>query len=588
MIKLLRFMKKNWFIALLAPLFMIGEVAMDLLLSQYMEYMIDYGIQTENMNNVIKFGFIMLGIVLIGVTCGILSGVFTNIASFRFSNNLRKETYRKIMQLSYHQIDTFNTGSLVTRVTNDITQIQNMVAMVLRMLIRAAGFFILGIVFTLSISLRFGIILAVILPLEVIVIVLFAKFAFPIFSIIQKKLDRVNTVVHENVTGARVVKAFGKEDYEYERFEEANNEYTKLNLKVSKLMALIMPVLTIIIFGAQIAIYKIGGESILNTFKQIVDPSDMLMVGEISQAITYISMICMSVMMLGMTFTNLARAFASTKRVNEILDCDLEIKDGKFDISNKKEKGTITFNNVSFKYPLSNGEILSNISFSIKQGETIAIVGSTGSGKSSLVGLIPRFYDTTSGDIYVDGINVKDYKVKDLRNIISICLQKSELFAGTIKDNIAWGTNGLSLDEVKEAASIAQAMDFINSKEKGFFEYVEEKGTSLSGGQKQRLAIARAIARKPEILIFDDSTSALDLVTEANLYQAMSDKMKDVTKIIVAQRIASAKNANKIIVLDNGKIVDFGTHEKLLETSKVYQDIYYSQLKKGGEIYEQA
>ena len=584
MIKLLKYMKKYWFIALLAPTFMIGEVAMDLFLSQYMEYMIDFGIQTGNMNNVIKYGFIMLGIVLIGVTCGVLSGVFTNIASFRFSNDLRKATYQKIMQLSYDQIDTFNTGSLVTRVTNDITQIQNMVSMALRMFIRAASFFVLGIVFTLSISIRFGIILAIILPIEVIVIIIFARFAFPVFSIIQKKLDRVNTVVHENVTGARVVKAFGKEDYEYDRFVEANNEYTELNLKVSRLMALLMPIMTIIIFGAQIAIYEIGGESVLNVVRGVIDPNQMLMVGEISQAITYISMICMSVMMLAMTFTNMARAFASAKRVNEILDCNLEIIDGSFDVKDKKEKGTITFKNVGFKYPLSQGEVLSNMNFTIHQGETIAIVGSTGSGKSSLVNLIPRFYDATSGEIYVDGVNVKEYKVKDLRKIVSICLQKSELFAGTIRDNIAWGTDGLSDEEVFEAANIAQAMDFINSKEKGFMEYVEEKGTSLSGGQKQRLAIARAIARKPEILIFDDSTSALDLVTEANLYQAMHEKMNDVTKIIVAQRIASAKNADRIIVLDNGLIVDYGTHDELMEKSLVYQDIYNSQLKKDGEI----
>ena len=586
MIKLLKYMKKYWFIALLAPTFMIGEVAMDLFLSQYMEYMIDFGIQTGNMNNVIKYGFIMLGIVLIGVTCGVLSGVFTNIASFRFSNDLRKATYQKIMQLSYDQIDTFNTGSLVTRVTNDITQIQNMVSMALRMFIRAASFFVLGIVFTLSISIRFGIILAIILPIEVIVIIFFARFAFPIFSVIQKKLDRVNTVVHENVTGAGVVKAFGKEDYEYDRFVEANNEYTELNLKVSRLMALLMPIMTIIIFGAQIAIYEIGGESVLNVVRGVIDPNQMLMVGEISQAITYISMICMSVMMLAMTFTNMARAFASAKRVNEILDCNLEIIDGSFDVKDKKEKGTITFKNVGFKYPLSQGEVLSNMNFTIHQGETIAIVGSTGSGKSSLVNLIPRFYDATSGEIYVDGVNVKEYKVKDLRKIVSICLQKSELFAGTIRDNIAWGTDGLSDSEVFEAANIAQAMDFINSKEKGFMEYVEEKGTSLSGGQKQRLAIARAIARKPEILIFDDSTSALDLVTEANLYQAMHEKMNDVTKIIVAQRIASAKNADRIIVLDNGLIVDYGTHDELMEKSLVYQDIYNSQLKKDGEIYE--
>lgn len=583
MIKLLRYLKKYWFIALLAPLFMLGEVAMDLLLSQYMEKMIDYGVQAGDINNVIKYGMIMLGIVIIGVACGVLSGVFTNLTSFKFSNDLRKDIFKKIMELSYDQTDNFKTGSLVTRVTNDITQVQNMISMALRMSIRAAGFFILGIVFTLSISLRFGLIILIILPVELIIIAIFMKVAFPIFSVIQEKLDGVNTIVHENVSGARVVKAFSKEDYEFDRFVKANNEYTEKTLKVSKLSAGLMPILMGIIYASQIAIYFIGGNSIFNFFQGLASEGEMLMVGEISQAITYIMMICMSIMMLGMTFANMARAIASAKRINEVLDCSLEIEDGNLDINDKKESGTIEFKNVTFKYPLSNGDVLENISFKVNRGETIAIVGSTGSGKSSLVNLIPRFYDVSKGEILVDGYNVKEYRQKDLRSIVSICLQKSELFSGTIMDNIKWGNLEATEEECYKSASIAQAMEFINSKEKGILEYVEEKGASLSGGQKQRLSIARAICRHPEILIFDDSTSALDLVTEANLYQAMNKEMNDVTKIIVVQRVASAKNADRIMVLDKKQIIAFDTHEKLLENCEVYRDIYNSQLKREGD-----
>lgn len=586
MIKLLKYIKKYWYFALLAPLFMICEVAMDMVLSQYMEKMIDFGIQTENLANVFKYGGIMIGVVLIGVLSGILSGVFTNLTSFKFSNDLRKDVFKKIMNLSYNQTDIFSTGSLVTRVTNDITQVQNMISMALRSLVRAASFFILGIVFTLSISVKFGTVLAIILPLEIIILVIFMRFAFPIYSKIQAKLDKVNTVVHENVTGARVVKAFGKEDYEYNRFKKANNEYTEKTLFVSKLTALLMPILMLIIYIAQVIIYKIGGDSILDYFNNHYSDGDMLMVGEISQAVTYISMICMSIIMLGMTFTNIAKAFASSKRINEILECDLEIRDGHLDISTLKESGTIEFRNVGFKYPGSSIDILTNLNFKVSKGETVAIVGSTGCGKTSLISLIPRFYDVSCGEVLIDGVNVKDYKQQDLRNKISVCLQKSELFSGTIKNNICWGKVDATKEEIEEATKIAQAEDFVLSKQNGYEEHVEEKGTSLSGGQKQRLSIARAILRKPEILVFDDSTSALDLVTEAKLYQELKTKLSGTTKIVVAQRVATAKNADKIIVLDYGKIVALDTHENLLKNCPIYIDIYNSQLKKGVAIDE--
>ena len=581
MLKLLKYVKKYWYFAILAPTFMFLEVFMDMLLTQFMEKMVDFGVQTGNINNIIKYGLLMLLFLFIGVACGILSGVFTNLTSFKFSNDLRKDVFKKIMHLSYNQTDKFSTGSLVTRVTNDITQVQNLLSMALRMFIRALSFFILGIVFTLNINIEFGYILLIILPIEILVIVIFVKLAFPIFSVIQTKLDKVNTIVHENLTGARVVKAFSKEDYEYSRFKGANDEYTQKNLYVGKISAFLMPILMIIVYIGQIVIYYVGGNSILEASKNALKINDMILVGEISQAITYISMICMSIMMLGMIFTSLARATASAKRINEVLDCEEEIKDGKKDI-NLEETGTIEFKNVSFKYPGSSSYSLQNISFKANKGDVIAIVGATGSGKSTLVNLITRFYDVSEGEILVDNINVKDYTQKELRNKVAICLQKAELFSGTIKDNIKWGKEDASDEEVDEACSIAQAKEFILSKEKGYDEYVEEKGTSLSGGQKQRLSIARAIIKKPEILIFDDSTSALDLVTEAKLHQAMNEKIKDITKIIVAQRISTARNAKKIIVLDNGQIVGFDTHDNLMKNCEIYIDIYNSQLKKGG------
>ena len=581
MLKLLKYVKKYWYFAILAPTFMFLEVFMDMLLTLFMEKMVDFGVQTGNINNIIKYGLLMLLFLFIGVACGILSGVFTNLTSFKFSNDLRKDVFKKIMHLSYNQTDKFSTGSLVTRVTNDITQVQNLLSMALRMFIRALSFFILGIVFTLNINIEFGYILLIILPIEILVIIIFVKLAFPIFSVIQTKLDKVNTIVHENLTGARVVKAFSKEDYEYSRFKGANDEYTQKNLYVGKISAFLMPILMIIVYIGQIVIYYVGGNSILEASKNALKINDMILVGEISQAITYISMICMSIMMLGMIFTSLARATASAKRINEVLDCEEEIKDGKKDI-NLEETGTIEFKNVSFKYPGSSSYSLQNISFKANKGDVIAIVGATGSGKSTLVNLITRFYDVSEGEILVDNINVKDYTQKELRNKVAICLQKAELFSGTIKDNIKWGKEDATDEEVDEACSIAQAKEFILSKEKGYDEYVEEKGTSLSGGQKQRLSIARAIIKKPEILIFDDSTSALDLVTEAKLHQAMNEKIRDITKIIVAQRISTARNAKKIIVLDNGQIVGFDTHDNLMKNCEIYIDIYNSQLKKGG------
>lgn len=595
MFKLLKYLKKYWYFALLAPIFMIAEVTMDMLVTNKMGTMIDivnsYGPTSNNnqfLNTIVSNGIIMLALVLIGVVSGILSGVFANLASQKFANDLRKDLFSKIMHLSFQQSDDFSTASLVTRVTNDVTAVQTMIAMAIRMFIRSLSMFILGIVFTLQISKQFMIILAVALPLEILIMVFFMIKAFPMFSIVQTKLDKVNSVVHENLTGARVVKAFSKEDYEYNRFVEANDTLTSITLKVNKLMAIIMPLFMLIVYAGMIAIYYIGAKSqfdamlYLENFATSIDPK--ISVGEMEKATTYIMMIMSSLLMIGMTFANMARAAASGKRINEVLETPDIICDGNLDVTTLKETGTIEFKNVDFAYPNASASVSENINLKIEKGETVAIVGATGSGKTTLVNLITRFYDVTKGEILVDGENIKNYKLVDLRNKIAIVLQKAELFAGTIKENIKWGNPNATDEEVEWAANIAQAIEFIDSKEKKFDEYVEEKGTSLSGGQRQRLSIARAIVKKPEILIFDDSTSALDLVTEAKLYKAMRDNIADTTKIVVAQRIATAKNADKIVVLDGGTIIAYDTHENLLANCEIYQDIYNSQLKREGDI----
>lgn len=595
MFKLLKYLKKYWYFALLAPIFMIAEVTMDMLVTNKMGTMIDivnsYGPTSNNnqfLNTIVSNGIIMLALVLIGVVSGILSGVFANLASQKFANDLRKDLFSKIMHLSFQQSDDFSTASLVTRVTNDVTAVQTMIAMAIRMFIRSLSMFILGIVFTLQISKQFMIILAVALPLEILIMIFFMIKAFPMFSIVQTKLDKVNSVVHENLTGARVVKAFSKEDYEYNRFVEANDTLTSITLKVNKLMAIIMPLFMLIVYAGMIAIYYIGANSqfdamlYLENFATSIDPK--ISVGEMEKATTYIMMIMSSLLMIGMTFANMARAAASGKRINEVLETPDIICDGNLDVKTLKETGTIEFKNVDFAYPNASASVLENINLKIEKGETVAIVGATGSGKTTLVNLITRFYDVTKGEILVDGENIKNYKLVDLRNKIAIVLQKAELFAGTIKENIKWGNPNATDEEVEWAANIAQAIEFIDSKEKKFDEYVEEKGTSLSGGQRQRLSIARAIVKKPEILIFDDSTSALDLVTEAKLYKAMRDNIADTTKIVVAQRIATAKNADKIVVLDGGTIIAYDTHENLLANCEIYQDIYNSQLKREGDI----
>lgn len=577
--KVLRYLKPYWLFALLCPLAMILEVSMDLLQPTLMSDIVDKGIlgdaaADENLRYVLITGLKMLIFSLIGCFGGIASAAFGTAAAQKMGNDLRKDAFAKVMHMSFQQTDKFTTGSLVTRLTNDITAIQEFVAMSLRMFVRMGMQFIGGIAVILTLNVNFGIVLVISLPVQLIAVAIIMKKASPLFSIVQSRLDKVNSVVQENVSGARVVKAFTREEYEINRFDNANTDLMTTNLKVQKLLATLNPILMIIMNASVIAIIMIGGFQV---------EAKAMQVGEVMAAVTYITQILMSVMMVGMMFQQVSRSAASMKRVNEVLSTNPVISDGNKS-ADSDNSGTVEFRNVGFSYPGSSGKpVLSGIDLKAEKGQMIAILGSTGCGKTSLVNLVPRFYDATDGDVLVDGVNVKDYDVDTLRSKIGVVLQKSELFSGTVAENIRWGCETATDEEVKTAAKIAQAEEFIDGFNDGYDTMISEKGASLSGGQKQRMAIARAIIKKPEILIFDDSTSALDLSTEAKLHKALRENLSGVTVIMIAQRIASVMRADKIAVLENGSICAFGTHKELMESSSVYRDIYYSQMNQGEE-----
>lgn len=575
-----RYLKKYWLCIIMAPLFMVGEVAMDLVQPALMSQIVDEGILGLSNNNVgdlsiiINSGLKMIGFVIIGGFCGVMCGVFANIASQNFGNDIRKDCFKRIMSFSFEQTDHFSTGSLITRITNDVTQVQNLVAQCVRGIVRTGMFLIGGLVCLLMLDLSFGVVLSCALPLIILSMFFIIAKANPIFNVLQKRLDKVNAVMQENVSGARVVKAYVREDYEENRFEKVNDELVKSQLKVLVLFSYMTPLINIVLNAAVVAIIYIGSFRVQN---------GMLTPGKVMAAITYVSLILNGVMMLIMIFQTVSRGVASAHRLQEVLACEPVIWDGTCP-GNAKARGKVEFRDVSFGYADSSDEmILKHINLTIMPGETLGILGATGSGKSSLVNLIPRFYDATKGTVLVDDIDVKHYKLKPLREKVAIALQKSELFTTSIRRNISWGSEDASDASIKKAAKIAQAADFIEEKEEGYDTMVAEKGMSLSGGQRQRIAISRAVLKKAHILIFDDSTSALDLKTEAKLYGALRRDYNDVTKIIIAQRIASVKGADRIAVIDNGEIAACDNHENLLKNSEIYQDIYYSQLKNGGE-----
>lgn len=588
--KLLHYLKPYWIWAVLAPICMIAEVLLDLIQPKFMEMIVDNGILSttlsaeEKINHVLIFGALILGALVIGGFFGIMSAACASTAANSFGNDLRKKVYAKIVDLSFEQTDNFTTGSLVTRITNDITQVQDFIAMAIRMFVRTLIMFVGGIIFMFITSKMFAVILAIIMVIQFIILFFVLRKAIPFFGVVQKKVDKVNSVVQENVNGVRVVKAYTQEEKEKARFNVANTELSDTTYSVMKILAYIGPIITILLNAVIIAIIYFGGLEISNNVELILaGNTEVLTVGKIMSSVTYVSMVLMSVMMLIMVSQFLTRAEICAKRINEVLESDPVVNSGE-GVSDLNEVGTVEFKNVTFAYPNSSGvPVVKDLNLKVNKGETIAILGATGSGKSSIVNLIPRFYDVTDGTVLVDGEDVRNYTLEDLRSRISIVLQRTELFGGTISENIRWGKNDASDEEIENVTKIAQAHDFITSFQSGFDTIVGERGSSLSGGQKQRIAISRALIRKPEILIFDDSTSALDLATEAKLYKALRENYHDTTIILIAQRVASAKNASKIAVIDKGELVAFDSHDNLMKNSPIYQDIYNSQLKRGDD-----
>ena len=587
-----KYLRKYWLPALLASAFMIAEVYVDLYQPRMMEVIVDQGILgvgnngVSNLSLILSTGVRMLLVVLAGGVFGLLSAVCTNVAGQSCGNDLRKGCFRRIMHFSFEQTDDFSTGSLITRITNDVTQVQQLIMQLIRGLVRCVMFFVGGTMALLRLDLSFGVIVACAFPLILIDIIFVVWRTNPLFTVLQESLDKLNSIIQENVSGIRVVKAFIQEKAEAGRFSDANSHLVDTQFNVQMMLSFLRPVMNIVLNIAVVGIIYVGSV-------QVRDGGAAP--GTVMAAITYISQILNSMMMLAMIFQTISRGSASARRLQEVLLAESAIRqepkyadaapegiDAVSGAAVKPERGSVRFEDVSFVYTDNGRVVLQNINLDVAPGETLAIIGSTGCGKTSLVSLIPRFYDAAEGRVLVDGVDVRAYDPAALREKVTVCLQKSELFSTTIHDNIAIGNPQASEMEIREAAKAAQADGFILQQPEGYDTPVAERGMSLSGGQRQRVAIARALLKKGEILIFDDSTSALDLKTEANLYEALRRDYADVTKIIIAQRVASVRNADRIVVLDGGTISACGTHDELLKTSPVYRDIVASQLREEG------
>ena len=558
---------------------MIGEVMVDLIQPEIMSKIVDegvLGIKTDGVGDldlIWRLGIIMIGLVLFGGLCGSLNNVFVHMSGQNIGNEMRKDCFGNIMTFSFPQVDHFGTGSLVTRVTNDITQVQNFVSQFVRGMIRTSMLMFGSIFFMFRLNRQFGLIVLCAFPLIVGCLAFCLSKANPLFSKLQAHLDRINAIMQEDISGIRMIKACVREIYEKARFGKANGELIKAQLQVLVIFAFMNPVMNILMNVVVVLLLMSGSYQI--------EAGIGTTPGNIMAAITYTSQLLNGILMLVMLFQNISRGIASWKRVKEILDSEPELKDGTFD-GNTEICGQIEFRDVSFAYPGTNKNVLSHISLTVHPGETVAIMGATGCGKTTLVNLIPRFYDVTDGAVLVDGVDVREYNRTALRDKIAIALQKSELFSETIAENIAWGNPLADEKAICAAAGAAQADEFIGKMADGYGTAVAERGMSLSGGQKQRISISRAILKGAEILILDDSTSALDLKTEADLYQALNGTSPDSTKIIIAQRIASVRRAHRIVVLENGGIGAVGTHDELMLSCQTYRGIYDSQM--GGEV----
>lgn len=569
-----KYIKRYLHFAVIAAVFMVGEVMMDLLQPTLMSAIIDDGVLGVNtggagdLHLIWTLGLQMIVLVLFGGLCGSLNNMFVHMTGQNIGNEMRKDSFRRIMSFSFPQVDQFGTGSLVTRVTNDITQVQSFVSQFVRGMIRTSMLMFGSIFFLFQLNQDFGRIVLCAFPFIVGVLAFCLSRANPLFGKLQAQLDEINAIMQEDVSGIRIIKACVREVYEKIRFGRSNDKLVKTQLQVLTIFAFMNPAMNALMYVVVLVLLLTGSAQV---------GAGTATPGIIIAAITYTTQLLNGILMLVLLFQNISRGIASWGRVREILYSQPDLKNGGFD-GKTAVSGEIEFRGVSFTYPGSTQVVLKDIDLTIHSGETIAIMGATGCGKSSLVNLIPRFYDAAEGMVLVDGVDVRKYDLKALRQKISIALQKSELFSILIRENIAWGKPDSSEAQILQAARTAQADQFIRSAPQGYDTLVDERGMSLSGGQRQRISIARAVVKDAEILIFDDSTSALDLKTEADLYAALKEASPKSTKIIIAQRIASVRQADRIVVLENGRIAACGAHEELMNTCTAYQDIYDSQL----------
>ena len=557
----------------IGPLMMLTEVAGEVMLPKFMSMIINNGVASRNVAYIGKMGTLMVLTVLFMAVGGILGAYFSAKASISFTSDMRNDLFRKVQQFSFENIDDYSTGSLVTRLTNDVQQVQNVLMMGLRMALRAPGMFLGALIMAFMMNRQLAVIILIVIPLLLAAILLILKTAFPRFGEMQRRLDRLNSGIQESLTNVRVVKSFVREDHEIEKFSKLNDDLKESSLRALRIVIATMPVMMFAMNVTTLAVVWYGGNIII---------AGKMPVGDLTAFTTYIVQILMSLMMLSMVFLQSSRASASMKRINEIFDTEIGLNDDNAENKDKKvTEGRVEFKNVSFGYSGENGRkdlVLEGISFTAEPGQTIGIIGSTGSGKTSLVQLIPRLYDVTGGEVLVDGVNVKEYSLKHLREGVGMVLQKNVLFSGTIEENLRWGNEDAPMEDVIRFSESAQADPFVKTFKNGCDTEMGQGGVNVSGGQKQRLCIARALLKRPKILILDDSTSAVDTATEAKIRESLYHDLKDTTKIIIAQRISSVQEADQILVLEDGKIIGHGTHEELLKTCEAYSEIYTTQI----------
>jgi len=562
---------------IIGPVLMIVEIVGEVFMPYLMAQIINNGVAEKNVPYIISLGAGMIVVALLMLLGGVGGAYFAAKASVNFATDLRSDVFAKVQKFSFANIDGFSTGSLVTRLTNDITQMQNMVNMCLRMMLRAPGMMIGAIIMAFMMNAKLAVIILIVMPILIVAIVIVIRLAFPKFEMLQKKLDKLNSTIQEALTNVRVIKSFVRGDYEELRFAEANDDLQATSLGAFKIVIATMPIMSLAMNITTLAVVWFGGQQII---------AGTMPVGDLTSFISYIVQVLMSLMFLAMIFLQSSRAMASSKRISEVLDTVVDLTDEEASCKEKKvEQGRIEFCGVGFRYYKDSHEkVLDDVNFTIEPGQTVGIIGSTGCGKTTLVQMIPRLYDVDEGQVLVDGVDVKEYSLQNLREGVGMVLQKNVLFSGTITENLQWGDENATMEEIRAAAEAAQADSFVTSFPDGYETELGQGGVNVSGGQKQRLCIARALLKKPKILILDDSTSAVDTATEAKIREAFATTLKDTTKIIIAQRITSVMEADRILVMDEGRIVGQGNHDVLLAGCETYQEIYASQMENKKEV----